>query len=514
MRTSEMKRPGVLTHYGVSSHLFRVPLMDEAGEHGDAAAPAPAAKQDDFAEKLAARVKQMVDSAVEPIRQKQAEQDEKLAEMAKPQSQSGADPRKLFGGAPAIRQGESALCENRGYSFGRALQALAKQDFSNAKLELDVHNKLMDTYGSTGGHGPKFLLPLGARHLQGVDDSVRREIAAVVRQGVSAIDLDEVRWMAGRVNQDLSMWDESLGGALLGSVQQGELIDLIRSKEIISRLGATEFTFPSNGRIQWPRMTSDMSGYWVGEAQNITESNIGTGLLTMIAKKLAAICDVPNDLLRFQTISSEQLIRNSIAAAFARKLDVAALTGTGSENEPRGIVNYSTVNSFTASTVGANGNTFEPGDVYMMAAKVAEQDHDLSGFAYVMRPQLWAAIKTRRNDSVSAGDGQGSFVFQTEAASDKAISGRLGGYPVVDSTQVRNDRTKGSGTDLTEIIGGVWNELLVGRVGVIEFDMDPYSGVAGTNFKKDMVSVRAIQYVDVAPRHPEAFVHCDTLVNG
>jgi HK97 family phage major capsid protein len=493
--------------------------------------PTGNANLDQVMQRFDANLQQTITQAVTPVVQNLQSQVDSLRGQLDQATQQNAQQHhaasNLFGGgAPAVRQGESVLCENRGYSFSRAALACQTGNWNNSKLEMDIHNRLHDCYDNMGGSTNGFLVPLAVEHMHGVDDSLRQEIGYVVRQGVSRLDMGEMMWTAnrlqqqsmGRVNFDLSSWSDTSGGPLLGGLQHGELIDLLRAKEIVSRLGATEFTFPPNGRIVWPRVTGDMEGYWVGESQEITESDITTGGLGMVVKKLAAICDIPRDLIKFESISSEMLIRMSIAARFARKLDYSAIYGIGSEVAPKGILSYTGSETFathTASTTDTDGDSLQPQDIALMVAKVAENNIDVdNSFAFVMRPLLHAYTKTRRADAVTAGDQAGPFVFQTEAVNEGPLSGCVGGYGVVDSTTVRNDRVKGAGTTLTEVIGGMWNELMIGRAGVIEFDLDMYSGTSGTNFKKDLVSIRGIQYVDTKPRRPEAFVHCDDLLVG
>jgi HK97 family phage major capsid protein len=452
-----------------------------------------------------------VQKALEPLARRQEELDEEITRLSKPRSQSGAKPSRLFGGgAPAIRQGEDPMT-SRGYSFARLLQCLIPgnvQASESAKVELDLHNRLRQHY-SAGYQG--IIAPLGGRHLQAADARLAEECRQLVCQGVSCFDPDEFRWVAQRlrgvVRQDFSLDTDATGGILLGPVEQGEMIDLLRSKEVFTNAGAREITLPPNGRISWPRHKTAGAGYWVGEGQQITESDMTFGGFVMQAKKLGALLDLPNEMLRFVTMAIEAFIRTQIATTLALKLDSSSLSAAGSALEPKGLLNYP-INSYTASTTGANGDTFEPEDVAKMVATVEEQNVDVSNFTFVMRPVMWAGVKNRRADAVTAGDKKGVFMFNTQ-------DGRLSGYRVVTSAQVPNNVTKGSASNLTHVIGGDFSEWLIGRVGILEFALDPYAGASGgTNFRNDMTSIRAIQHVDAACRRPEAFVHCTQLING
>jgi HK97 family phage major capsid protein len=78
--------------------------------------------------------------------------------------------------------------------------------------------------------------------------------------------------------------------------------------------------------------------------------------------------------------------------------------------------------------------------------------------------------------------------------------GMVNGYRAVVSNQVPSNLTKGTGTNLSAIIFGNWNDLIVGQWGTLDLMVDPYNqSTSGT------VRVVALQDVDIAVRHPESF---------
>lgn len=462
-------------------------------------------------------VADQVTQAVEPIQQRQDSLDETLRQFQasrQGQSRSGETGESLFG----VRTGEDPMT-SRGYSFARLFEGLATRDFSSAKVEIGIHEKLHQAYGGNTKPG-SVLAPLGSEFL--AFDDVGRDLAMecrqAVQQGVSGADLGEFRDVAQRqlvalqgrrVNQDLSIYDDTAGGVFLGSIQQGEMIDLLRAREFFSNAGAREFAFPTNGRMQWPKQTAGMTGYWVGEGQTITESDITTGLLNMAAKKLAALTDLPNELLRFATFGVEAFIRMEIAKTLALKLDNSLISATGSEVEPKGLINYSGINTVTASTTGAAGDTLQPEDIENAVATVEEADVPVDQFTFGLRPLMWAKVKNRRADAVSANDGKGPYLFAAEGPASLQRPGSLMGYDVIKTTQIPNDRVKGAGTNLTMVLGGNFSEYLIGRAGVIEFMLNPFTQ---TNYRNDLTSIRGIQHVDGRPRRESAFVMIDDLV--
>ena len=60
--------------------------------------------------------------------------------------------------------------------------------------------------------------------------------------------------------------------------------------------------------------------------------------------------------------------------------------------------------------------------------------------------------------------------------------------------------SKGSGSNLSAIVYGNFNDLLLGLWSSLEILVDPYTDIA-----KCTVGIRALQTVDLAVRHPESF---------
>jgi HK97 family phage major capsid protein len=214
-----------------------------------------------------------------------------------------------------------------------------------------------------------------------------------------------------------------------------------------------------------------------------------------------------NELLRFASPSAEGLVRLDMARAAALKADLAMLEGTGG-TQIKGLITYSDIAAHTASTTGANGDTFTPADVALMESKLPDAVE--APTAWVMRKAMFAALLNRRADAVSAADGKGPFLFR-EPRSASGPPAEFYGTRVVRSAQVSNTRTKGSGTDLSYILLGYFPDWIVARMGVMEFLA---SGLGDTALQNDMTYLRGIQHIDAGPRNAASFVLCDKLVVG
>ncbi len=407
--------------------------------------------------------------------------------------------------------------DSAGYSVLKAAAyALGFLDADQAKEEIHVHHQLRELY-STYGFVPhcgaqSFLVPLASEHLPAFEPRglrLRHEIRAKMTVHRERFDPDEAGWLARRIglrDKALGTLTDTAGGTLVGFPALGELIELQRNLEAFATAGAQEIALPPNGRIQFPKLTGGSTAYWVGESTAITESAPTTGNLDLQAKKLGVFVKLNNELLRFASPSAEGLLRFDMARVAALKADLAMLEGTGG-TQIKGLLTYSDIGTHTASTTGANGNTFEAEDVALMEGKLP--DAVAAPTAWLMRKNFFAAIMNRRADAVSAADHKGAFLFHPSRSAADAPPAELYGTKVVRSSQISNTRTKGSGVDLTYVILGFFPDWIVSRMGVMEFLA---SGLGDTALQNDQTYLRGIQHVDAGPRHAASFVLCDQLI--
>jgi HK97 family phage major capsid protein len=374
-------------------------------------------------------------------------------------------------------------------------------------------------YQYAGGYAPgdkTFLAPLASSYLheQFVDRPFRQEMKALVAAGTDGADYDEMRWIKQRQMKSmgygtkaLSWLNELSGGALVAPPEMGELIELLRNKEALVNAGARTVPLPPQGRIKYPRQTMASTTYWIGENFPIPESEIGTGEITLQSKKLAVLIKSPNELIRFASPAAEALIRDDMTKSLALALDLAGLEGAGGDHRPRGLLNMAGITTLTSSSTGANGDKIVAQDIYRMVAAVEEANAEFEG--YIMRPKTLYKYYQLRFDATASGDSGGGFLFSLiREAADGMGKAALAGFPVTKSTQVSQVRSKGSASNLTYVLGGMWSDLLIGLFGALEFSATN----AGDNaFIRDQTWVKGILSADIAARHEAAFVLLDSL---
>jgi HK97 family phage major capsid protein len=423
-------------------------------------------------------------------------------------------------GQPNVRTGEDIM-GSRGYSLLKCLALVSKREEpENCKIEREVHAKL---HGAVGGKAlgepyrycagrvqgaDSFLAPLSANFFpdEWVDRSTKIALKSLINAGLSGADYDEMKWIKrkqlealGFGSKAMSWLDEFRGGALVAPPEQGELIELLRNKEALINAGCRVVPLPPQGRMKYPRQTLASNTYWVGESAPITDSTLGTGEVTLQAKKLAVLVKLPDELIRFASPAAEALIRDDMTKSLALGLDLAGLEGAGGDNRPRGLINYPNINRINSSNQTPNGDLIVAKDIYRMVAAIEESNATFEG--WIMRPKTLYKYYQLRGDAVAQGDNAGLFLFDVLRDAGDQMRPALAGYPVTKSTQVSQYITKGTNNGCTYILGGMFSDVLIGMFGAIEFAA---TSVGDTAFINDQTWVRGILSADVAVRHEQA----------
>lgn len=390
----------------------------------------------------------------------------------------------------------------------------------NAKHEVAIHNKLhawLKGMGFQPTHpAGSLLVPFSLANLPPAEtseqESLVSELSGSIKGHQGQYDPNEANALFRKgffrgVQKAFGTTSDAAGGVLVGFPTLGELIDLQRNMEVFPSAGATEVSLPPNGRIQFPKLAGGSTAYWVGEASSITDSTPSTGYLDLQAKKLGVLVKLNNELLRFTSPTTEALVRADMALQAALKMDLAQLEGTGG-TQIKGLITYESAASWSQGTdkllaYTVTSNKFQPNDPADMEALLPDMAGEPT--AWLMRRGLWAKIRNRRADAVSAADAKGPFVFNLTRSYSEKMPLELEGTPVVRSSQISN--TRGSGAQTYTILGN-FRDWLIGRFGVMEFLT---SGLGDTPFQNDQTWLRGIQHVDAGARHPASFVFADAI---
>ena len=269
--------------------------------------------------------------------------------------------------------------------------------------------------------------------------------------------------------RDLNASDDA--GLIGQDFRAGSFIDALRNASAVMPL-ATNLNGLS-GDVKIPKKTAAASAAFISsEGGAAGESEMTIGSVTMSPKTCGVFTDVTRQLMLQSSLDVENLIRDDLAKSMAIAIDDAALEGSGSSGNPRGITNTTGINTVSLSSAAAP--TFA--EMVSIETAVAVDNALVGDLAYIINPTNFGTLKTTAKDS-----GSGMFV---------AENGQVNGYPVVVSAQLTANN----------YVFGNFNDLLIGFFGGLDLTVDPY-----TNSSSGSVRIVALQSVDVAVRHAVSF---------
>lgn len=261
-----------------------------------------------------------------------------------------------------------------------------------------------------------------------------------------------------------------------------QYIGPMRNALLARRLGVRVLSGLS-GNVSIPKHQTSLTSGWVAEGSALTPSDMAFDPVTLAPKHAGGMTELSRQLIQQSSPDVEQLVRDDLAAILAQAIDSALIIGGGS-NEPDGVV-------ATASVQTANLSTLSWANILAMLQKL-----DLVN---ATAANIVASTKVRAKVAGTlkvSGDAGAGFLYE---------NGRMADLPMYFTNQVAEK----SGTPNTgRVIAGDWSQVLLGIWSELDILVNPYSETAYT---KGNVLVRAMSTVDVAVRHPTAFVFAEDV---
>lgn len=321
-----------------------------------------------------------------------------------------------------------------------------------------------------------------------------RAIKAIVTNDWSGAGFEKEVFQASR-KKAMAIGSDTMGYFVPNEILSG-YIEMLRAESVVMKMGATTLTGLQGVPVQIPKQTGGATAYWVGENESITESALTAGQLNLTPKKVGALVKLSNELLKYSNPSVEELVRNDLFITIALAIDYAALRGSGSEHQPRGIANTSGINTVVLGSAGA-APTFDA--LYDMQYKLQEDNAFRGKLGYVFHPAV-RRVLVKTKIAQFTGDTGGEYIIQPMVSEQALVSWM--GFPYAMTTQIPINLTKGGSSDCTEIYFGNWADLIIGMWGGVELKA---SQETSTAFESDQTWIRILQEVDVQVRHAESF---------
>lgn len=290
-----------------------------------------------------------------------------------------------------------------------------------------------------------------------------------------------------QTRKTMTAGDEELGGVFLPKEVSDRIIELLEPEAIAFQLGAERLD-NLTGELDIIREEGDLSFEWVGEGKQGTASDAKYGKITMRPHTAIGTSEVSLRLLSQSSPSIEQRLRRRFARALAKFIDKESMLSDGSENSPVGIIKTTGVTDLNLAKV-PNLN-----DLKKFPHTLSKNDA-LRGnrLGWATSPEMWEAL-----DKMQDANGRPLLGTNPQDRTQQTLLG----YPLRMTSQIA------VASNVTTLIFGAWDELLIGSWGALRIEI---SGQTGDTFKKLTALIRAYQDYDMAVEHPESFVFDDSI---
>jgi HK97 family phage major capsid protein len=303
---------------------------------------------------------------------------------------------------------------------------------------------------------------------------------------VKAMVTGDRRSLTEHEKRAMSEGTDSAGGYTTWDRQGSRVIDRIRNQMRVVQAGALTVPMDSD-TVNLARLASGATTAWKAENAAITAGDLTFERVQLVSKTLPVLVKMSVELFEDMQDGTEEIIEREIAQAIALELDRVALRGSGSGQEPRGIVNQSGV---TLQSSGANG--------------AVPTNHD---FLVDAIGSIWAANGEPNARIYASRTAQKLAKLKDSTGQPLRAPDAVTAVKELISNQVPINLTVGTSVDCSEAYVGQFSELLIGMRTAFRLEA---SRVAGNAFENLQVYIRAYIRADVALAHPAVF----TVVQG
>ena len=283
------------------------------------------------------------------------------------------------------------------------------------------------------------------------------------------------------------------GGALVPESFHSEVIELLRPRTVIRRLGARSVPLP-NGNLTMPRMAGGATASYVGEGADPKATGANFDDVKLSAKTMITIVPMSNQLIGNAGYNVEQLVLGDMLSAMAVREDKAFLRDDGTDNTPTGFKAIATAASRTKPWSGTA--TLEAIDAFLdsLILMLMASDSLMINPGWALSPRSYMKLFGLR-------DGNGNKVYPELA------QGLLKGYPIAHTNTIPVNL--GAGTNESEIYFADFNDVVIGEQDNMTMDFSreasyvDSTGTIVTAFSRNQSVLRLVANHDIGFRHPE-----------
>lgn len=327
----------------------------------------------------------------------------------------------------------------------------------------------------------------GGAPLEGIEKEMHQQAVQEARAaGESVHGVGIPQMLLSRRDNSITMPTQPEdGSAVMYQNDVRPIIDLARPRTVLRELGAT-FLTGLTGNIGVPSLASGAVSTWKAEVAELDKSNQKFSDAEMKPHRLGTYALRSKQFLIQTAPSVEALLRQDLENSIAQALEIAAINGSGTGNQPLGLLNTTGVNAVALG--GANGGVPTRELLIALEAAVEASNINTTTLGYLLNVATKAKLKNTKVDA-----GSGIFLLDS--------NNELNGHPYRVTTNVPGNLTIGTTNgSASAAMFGDWSKLFIGQWGGLDLTVDPYT--LATN---GQIRIIIQSFYDVLVAQPKAF---------
>ncbi len=303
---------------------------------------------------------------------------------------------------------------------------------------------------------------------------------------------DSDKELHGYIQKGLEAGLPSTGGFLIPQQLSSEFIDPLYAGTFLDKIGLSKYPMP-NGSLDLGRGATSGSFTWGGENPVNDATGMTFDLVKLSAKKGSAYVPISNSLLRYSPAAVQSIIASDLQEVYAEAINTAALYGTGTASQPKGVANITGI-----QTLGSSGTALTANVPVDMVSLLEQANVKMLKPFWIMSPKMKSWIKNLKTTT-------NAYIYRDEMNKDKTIEA----IPFIATTLSSYTDTT---IDYADLWLADWAYFAWGVGRDMELTMSKEAtyvsgGVTYSAFQRDETVIKIISELDFAVKQPKAFVH-------
>jgi HK97 family phage major capsid protein len=314
--------------------------------------------------------------------------------------------------------------------------------------------------------------------------------------------------LAGAITKAMAQGTPAAGGYLVERQVADDVMRSLRAQSAVLSLPVRRLEVRDSLVVN-AVSSGSMASYTAENAAIAPSEMVLSQTVLLEPRALAALVPASNKLLRnaARNPALDALLREDMAEVLSLRADLAFLRGTGTGEEPLGIVN--TVGVDSGLSLGADGAYLSLPQVRAIASIPRKKNGRYGSPGWVFAPGFLTHLE-------GLTDADGHFLADSGILryDDSGAGGTLFGWPFRTTSQLPENEVAGASDDTTTVLfSSDWSEVIVGENPELEVAVSAeasYTPDGGTTwvsaFQNDQTLYRAIGRHDIGLRRPQLMV--------